>query len=115
MVKVSGVFRGSTIDHMYTNVEHLFTTPEVIHIGDSDHDAPMVRKITRIVPDKPSTIKKRIYENFSEDTLLAELLDNDVKYQVQESTLEEVDKVLCRELNYLVGETTFHHKAGGPV
>ena len=37
MVNVSGVFKVSTIDHMYTNVEHLFTTPEVIHVGDSNH------------------------------------------------------------------------------
>ena len=60
MVNDSGVFKGSTTDHMYTNVEHLFTTPEVIHIGDSDHDPPLVQKITRIVPEKPSTIKKII-------------------------------------------------------
>ena len=57
MVNVSIVFKGSTIDHIYTNVEHLFTTPENIHVGDSDHDAPLVQKITRIVPDKPSTKK----------------------------------------------------------
>ena len=56
MVNVSGVFKGSTIDHMYTNVEHLFTTHEVIHVGDRDHDNPFVQKITRIVPDKTSTI-----------------------------------------------------------
>ena len=87
---------------MYTNVEHLFTTPEVIHVGDSDHDAPLVQKITRIVPEKPSTIKRRIYRNFSEDTFLAELLDNDVNSQVlQECTLKEADKVLYRELKYL--------------
>ena len=82
MVNVSGVFKGSTIDHMYTNVEHLFTTPEVIHVGDSDNDAPLVQKITRIVPENPSTIKKRMYRNFSEDTFLAELIDNDVNSQV---------------------------------
>ena len=68
MFNVSGVFKGSTIDHMYTNVEQLFITPEVTHIGDSDHEAPLVQKITRIVPEKPSTIKKRIYRKFSEDT-----------------------------------------------
>ena len=90
MVDVSGVFKGSTIDHMYTNVEHLFTTPEVIHVGDSDHDTLLVQKITRIVPEK--SIKKRIYRNFSEDTFLAELIDNDDNCQVlQENTLEGAD------------------------
>ena len=39
MVNVSGVFKGSTIDPMYTNVEHLFTTPEDIPVGDSDQDS----------------------------------------------------------------------------
>ena len=55
MVNFSGVFKGSTIDHMYTNVEHLYTTPEVIHVGDSDHDVPLVQKIIRIIPEKPSS------------------------------------------------------------
>ena len=68
MVNVSGVFKGSTIDHMYTNVEHLFTTPEVIHVGDSDNDAPLVQKITKIVPEKTSTIKKE-YIRTSQRTL----------------------------------------------
>ena len=58
MVNVGGIFKGSTIDHMYTNVEPLFTTPEVIHVGDSDHDAPLIQKITRIIPEKPSPIKR---------------------------------------------------------
>ena len=53
-----------------------------MHVGHSDHDAPLVQKITRIVPDKPSTIKNRLYSNFSEDTFLAELIDNDVNGQV---------------------------------
>ena len=61
MVNISGVFKGSTIDHMYTNIEHIFTTPEVIYVGDSDHDALLVLKITRIVP-----------YIFSKETILAE-------------------------------------------
>ena len=53
MVNVGGVFKGSTNDHMFTNVEHFFTTPEVIHVGDSDQNATLVQKITSIIK-KPS-------------------------------------------------------------
>ena len=95
MVNTSGVFKGSTIDHMSTNVEHLRSYMLVIVIMT-------LQKITRIVPDKSSTMKKRIYKNFSEDTFLAELIDNDVNNKVlQEKALEGADKVLHGELKYL--------------
>ena len=69
MVNVSGVFKGSTIDHMYTNVEHLFTTPEVIHLVTVIMMVPFVQTITR-----------------------RHLPDNDVNSQVlQENTLDGAD------------------------
>ena len=43
-----------------------------------------------------------MYKNFSEDTFLAELIDNDVNNKVlQEKNLEEAVRVLHRELKYL--------------
>ena len=73
MIHAAVLFQVSTIDHMCTIVEWLFSTPEVIHIGKSNHDAPLNQNITNIVPDKPSTIKKIIYKNFSEANFLPEL------------------------------------------
>ena len=43
-----------------------------------------------------------MYKNFSEDTFLEELIDNDVNNKVlQEKNLEEAVRVLHRELKYL--------------
>ena len=74
----------------------------MVWIGDSDHDAIVVRKILRTAQHNTMCIKKRLYKAFIPDAFNLELSINDVNSLVlAEKTLLGADTVLHRELKYV--------------
>ena len=51
----------SCIDHIYTNVKHRCSNPEIISFGASDHD---LISYSKEPPSQAKTVRKRSYKNF---------------------------------------------------
>ena len=92
----------SIIDHCYHSDQVLLTKPVILCVGDSDHDAVLVKKITRDGRPDPATIKRRVYKNFCPEAFNLELSTCDINSLViSEPTLQGADDVLYRELKYI--------------
>ena len=92
----------SIIDHCYHSDQVLLTKPVILCVGDSDHDAVLVKKITRDGRPDPVTIKRRVYKNFCPEAFNLELSTCDINSLViSEPTLQGADDVLYRELKYI--------------
>ena len=83
----------SCIDHCYSNSPEKITT-NVTHVGDSDHDAVVVKKASRLPKSRPKVIKKRSYINFNIETFLSDINSSDIN----EAVVAESDIDLAAEV-----------------
>ena len=83
-----GIVLKSCIDHCYVNSPDKITT-NVVHVGDSDHDAVMIKKASRLPRTRPKVIRKRSYNNFNIETFLNDVHTSDINEAVVAET--EID------------------------
>ena len=89
----------SIIDHLYTNCESRITSPQVLHVGDSDHLGLVIKKMSNIAAEKPSTFKIRNHEKIND--LVTSLYLNNVRELITNcNSLEDAAETFRREVVY---------------
>ena len=67
----------SCIDHIYTNVKHRCSNPEIISFGASDHDLISYIRYSKEPPSQAKTVRKRSYKSFDAEKYIADLNQTD--------------------------------------
>ena len=92
----------SCIDHCYSNSPEKITT-DVAHVGDSDHDAVVVKKVSRLPKSRPKVIKKCSYINFNIETFLGDINSSDINEAVvAESDIDAAAEVFERKFREII-------------
>ena len=74
---VTGRTHTSCIDHIYTNVSHKCSPPQVVSFGDSDHDLVGFTRLSKPPPEVARTIRLRSYKFFDKDQFLSDIAEID--------------------------------------
>ena len=67
----------SCLDHIYTNVSHKCSSPQVVSFGDSDHDLISFVRLSKPPPEVSRTIRRRSYTLFDREQFLSDLVEID--------------------------------------
>ena len=105
VAKLGDLMVRTLVDHCYVTVPRSYSTPEVLTVGDSDHQGQTISQLAKNCPYQPGTIKARSFRNFNPSRFLQDLADAKVCRQVlQDDQLEAADEVLQRELIYVANK-----------